>query len=676
MKKILKIEEFCLLLFCVFLLAFTFYKINNTYASDGSGATAVSTSPGVTTVNSTGNTLTFTFTASETMNSGGITLTVPATWSAPQGTPGIAGYTTISSNGTVGRVLDEAESTTDWTNTTSHPTACTGGLTVDNSVFHSSTGSIKCVNSSDDNHGLWYKTISPQDWSSFSSIGFWIRTTGPINNGDLTFDVSGNTDLSSAFEDLNLGSAISADTWTYVTFNFASIPSSRTAVRSFGFKISNLSNIGNNTVYVDHIMLGSTGGTIVPTFSGQNIIIDALSLTAGQTITITYGDGGGASGAVAPSSPETSTFTVKSKTVDSGGLTDIGTSPTVNVVGSDITPPMLSPISISSNNTNSTSMAKVGNDVTLTFTADDTINTPTVTIAGHSVTPINTSGNTWSATYTMISGDTEGVVPFTIDATDLASNPTSTTSTTDASTVTFDKTAPSISNVSATPSTTTATITWTTDTSSSSKILYGTTDSYGSMTTESDTGAGVTSHTVIISGLLPCTTYHYAVYSVDTSGNATTGTDNTFTTSGCSSGSEESQPIIPPRGNGGRLIPPPATTTPTEARTVTTTLQPSIVKKVSPIFFKLRMQVGSKGEEVKRLQEFLNTHGYIVATTGAGSIGHETTSFEAATKNALMKLQQDHFSEILTPQGLKGPTGIFAKWSKDYANSVLAKEAE
>jgi hypothetical protein len=71
----------------------------------------------------------------------------------------------------------------------------------------------------------------------------------------------------------------------------------------------------------------------------------------------------------------------------------------------------------------------------------------------------------------------------------------------------------------ATASATSATITWTTDENSSSSVSYGTTISYGTDTAESDTSPRVTSHSVLISGLNSCTTYHYTVNSTDTATN-------------------------------------------------------------------------------------------------------------------------------------------------------------
>ena len=62
---------------------------------------------------------------------------------------------------------------------------------------------------------------------------------------------------------------------------------------------------------------------------------------------------------------------------------------------------------------------------------------------------------------------------------------------------------------------------------------YGLTNAYGTSTAEEDTSPRVTSHSVDISSLVSCTTYHFRVRSTDGASNTATGSDNTFTTTGC-----------------------------------------------------------------------------------------------------------------------------------------------
>lgn len=93
--------------------------------------------------------------------------------------------------------------------------------------------------------------------------------------------------------------------------------------------------------------------------------------------------------------------------------------------------------------------------------------------------------------------------------------------------------APTVSSVSSSVANTGSTITWTTDKVSSSKVDYGLTASYGSSTSETNTSTRVTSHSVDLASLVPCTIYHYRVRSKDVNETETLGSDNTFTTSGC-----------------------------------------------------------------------------------------------------------------------------------------------
>ncbi len=103
---------------------------------------------------------------------------------------------------------------------------------------------------------------------------------------------------------------------------------------------------------------------------------------------------------------------------------------------------------------------------------------------------------------------------------------------------TTDGSAPTISAVASTPSSTSVAITWTTDEDSSSIVDYGLTNAYGTSTAEEDTSPRVSSHSVTINSLIACTTYSYRVKSNDSSSNLSTGSNNTFTTSGCTGNAE------------------------------------------------------------------------------------------------------------------------------------------
>ncbi|MFT6070567.1 MAG: hypothetical protein ACJAYQ_002921, partial [Bacteriovoracaceae bacterium] len=118
----------------------------------------------------------------------------------------------------------------------------------------------------------------------------------------------------------------------------------------------------------------------------------------------------------------------------------------LSTVTFDETPPQLSAVLISSNNVNTSARAKVGDTVTISLTANETlIADPTVTIDGNTATINNAGAPTYGASYIMMASDTEGVLAYTLDFTDAAGNPgVQVTATTDASQVIFDETAPTL----------------------------------------------------------------------------------------------------------------------------------------------------------------------------------------------------------------------------------------
>ncbi len=113
----------------------------------------------------------------------------------------------------------------------------------------------------------------------------------------------------------------------------------------------------------------------------------------------------------------------------------------------DKTAPTLTSVNIKSNN-KINYKAKVGDIVTLSFTASEKISNPTVSIRGNSVTPSNVSGNDWTAPYMIQSSDLEAAITFNISFTDLVGNSgTSVSATSDNSAVLIDKTIPTISSI-------------------------------------------------------------------------------------------------------------------------------------------------------------------------------------------------------------------------------------
>jgi hypothetical protein len=79
---------------------------------------------------------------------------------------------------------------------------------------------------------------------------------------------------------------------------------------------------------------------------------------------------------------------------------------------------------------------------------------------------------------------------------------------------------------------------------------------------------------------------------------------------------------------------------------------------ISATTFARSLTLGSIGADVKALQEYLNTHSFIIAATGAGSLGKETTYFGKATRAALAKFQK--------AKGISPSAGYFGSVTRAY----------
>ena len=205
----------------------------------------------------------------------------------------------------------------------------------------------------------------------------------------------------------------------------------------------------------------------------------------------------------------------------------------------DSTVPTLSSVSITSNNATNT-LAKVGDVITATFTANETIQTPVVTfqsgsaaITNTSITYNNTSGNTWTAAYTTHTSDTSGAVTYSIAFTDSAGN-AGVAVTSGSGSVTFDKTVPVFSSVSPLTNSyvnTTAVGYTLSEAIASGTVIYtrtsGTVDNNSPHTvnlTGSELNTGIRSSAVLTNPptLVNGTIYTIAFNSTDAAGNAAT----------------------------------------------------------------------------------------------------------------------------------------------------------
>ena len=192
----------------------------------------------------------------------------------------------------------------------------------------------------------------------------------------------------------------------------------------------------------DQISVGFTAsegiGTPIATIQGKAATITNVS---GHQWTAVYT----LQSSDAPEGAITFTLNVADCAGNGGGVVSATTNSSSVVFDKSV--PALNTVTIASDNAN-TAYAKPGNKVTLSFTASESVGIPAVKIASHSITPVNTSGNNWTASHEVTMTDAEGIIPFTISIGDAAGNTgTETTTTTNSSQVICDMTAPALSSV-------------------------------------------------------------------------------------------------------------------------------------------------------------------------------------------------------------------------------------
>ncbi len=118
-------------------------------------------------------------------------------------------------------------------------------------------------------------------------------------------------------------------------------------------------------------------------------------------------------------------------------------------------------------------------------------------------------------------------------------------------------------------------------------------------------------------------------------------------------------------GGGSSFTPPPAVVIPPTGNTgsgqasttQSTSVQPPRTLPKSKYLFLRNLRLGMVGEDIKEFQKYLNENGFVVAASGAGSPGNETTKFGMLTYAAVIKFQEFYVNEILIPAGVPSGKG-------------------
>ena len=82
------------------------------------------------------------------------------------------------------------------------------------------------------------------------------------------------------------------------------------------------------------------------------------------------------------------------------------------------------------------------------------------------------------------------------------------------------------------------------------------------------------------------------------------------------------------------------------------------------------LRSGMKGEDVQRLQKYLNCLGFNLARSGPGSLGNETDLYSVRTYLAVKRYQEAYSADILAPLGHTTGTGTFGPLSYKKAQQL------
>ena len=296
-------------------------SVNVTNAPDGSGTLTTGTSSVL--AASSGNTITFTYTAATGgLSNGAVTVDVPAGWTAPQLAAG-AGQAT-SSTGTV--------SVAGQTITVSSLTLAAGAtatITYTNATASSTTGS---------------QSFAAKEKSTSGGTLTSLATSPSVN---VTNSADGSGTLTTPTSTVLAGSSGNTIVFTYTAATGGMSSGGVKVVVPAGWTAPQLAaGAGQAT---------SSAGTV--SVSGQTITVDSLTLAEGATATITYTNG------TATSSVGSQSWNGQQRSTGGGSYTALAASPSISV---DNAPHGSGTLTTS---TNTVERLSTGNTVTFTYTA-------------------------------------------------------------------------------------------------------------------------------------------------------------------------------------------------------------------------------------------------------------------------------------------------------------------
>ncbi len=320
--------------------------------SDGTGTMTLSPTHAV--AGSSGNTLTFTYTAGVTMTNGEVTIALPSGWSAPSGTAGTAGYTTTTCAG--GSAQGSGQTIEVSGISISSGTQCT-------ITYGNKTGGGPGATAT--SSGGSPATLTVQEKSSSSGTLTTLGTTAPTllvtaPDGSGTMTVSPTT-------------AITSSTGNTLTFTYTA-PSGGLnngdidiAVPS-GWSAPSFSSTSAPGFTSDEC------GANTDATSGQTIELQGVFLDGGDSCQIIYGNKFEGPGATATSTSGPSTFTTSEQSFTPGTLTNLTAGSPVVDVGADGLGTMTA--------TPTTEVAgSTGNTLSFQYTAASNISNGEITIA-------------------------------------------------------------------------------------------------------------------------------------------------------------------------------------------------------------------------------------------------------------------------------------------------------